>query len=308
MSESVETTTGAELRPVQKDQDVWTIQKILMWSSGFLKDKNVTDSPRLDAEILLAHALKLKRIQLYTLFDKPVSASEREPFKASLKRRIAGEPVAYITGERDFMSMTFHVTPDVLIPRPDTEVLVESVGERLKSRSSEGLQILDVGTGSGCVAISIAKQHPVAVVTAWDIASGALGIARDNAARLEVSNVLFKEQDALASESWDNIEDQFDVIVSNPPYIAHAEAASLSTGVKDFEPELALFADRNGLAFYEIFAARAQKALRPGGFLAVEIGYQQADAVQALFVEAGWRNVVVIKDFGKNDRVVIAEL
>lgn len=303
MTQSVE--SAATLRPVNSEQDVWTIQKILMWSTDFLKEKKVTDTPRLEAEILLSNALGLKRIQLYTLFDKPVSAAEREPFKAALKRRIGGEPVAYITGERDFMSMTFKVSPDVLIPRPDTEILVEAAMDKLKPRQSEDLRILDIGTGSGCIAISLAKKFPVFAVTAWDISEQALAMARENAARLEASNVVFERRDALAPESWDSAT--FDVILANPPYISCAEESTLATSVINHEPKLALFAENNGLAFYQMFAEHARSALKPGGFLAVEIGYLQAEPVTAVFENYGWKNVVVRKDFGKNDRVVIAE-
>jgi release factor glutamine methyltransferase len=303
MTQTVE--PAAPLRPVSSDQDVWTIQRILLWSTDFLKDRHITDSPRLDAEILLAHALKLKRIQLYTLFDKPVSALEREPFKAALKRRIAGEPVAYITGERDFMSMTFNVSPEVLIPRPDTEILVEAATEKLKPRQTEELQILDIGTGSGCIAISVAKKFPVATMTAWDVSEPALAVARENAARLEASNVTFACRDALSPESWDGAA--YDVILANPPYIAMAEAPALASSVRDHEPSLALFAADDGLAFYQMFARHAKDALKPGGFLAMEIGYQQAYAVCGLLAAHGWQNIEVRKDYGKNDRVVIAE-
>jgi release factor glutamine methyltransferase len=300
-------TDHSVISAVRTNDDVWTIQRIIQWSTGFLKDKNVTESPRLEAEILLAHALGCKRIQLYTSFDKPVTSQEREPFKASLKRRVTGEPVAYITGERDFMSLTFRVTPDVLIPRPDTETLVETVIERLQDRSSEELRILDVGTGSGCIAISLAKKLPVAVVTAWDISEKALAVARDNAVSNEVSNVMFSNRNALDAGNWNGSE-TFDVIVSNPPYIAHSEKSDLSPSVRDYEPHEALFADVEGLEFYREFAERARKALNPGGFLAVEIGYRQAEKVSDLLRANGWSDVQVVKDLGKNDRVVIAEL
>jgi release factor glutamine methyltransferase len=293
---------------VKSTDDVWTIQRIIQWSTGYLKDRNITESPRLEAEILLAHALGCKRIQLYTSFDKPVTAAEREPFKQSLKRRLAGEPVAYITGDRDFMSMTFKVGPGVLIPRPDTEVLVETVTDLLKSRELENLKILDIGTGSGCVGISLAKQFPISTGAAWDVSEEALAIARENASQLSASNITFSHCDALNDQSWNPDScGSFDAIVSNPPYIAQSERCDLAASVLDYEPHVALFAELNGLLFYRQFAERAKSILNPGGIIAVEIGYRQAKHVSELFSGNGWQNVRVVKDLGKNDRVVIAE-
>jgi release factor glutamine methyltransferase len=300
----------APIAAVKNTDDVWTIQRIIQWSTSYLKDRNITESPRLEAELLLAHALGCKRIQLYTSFDKPVTALEREPFKQSLKRRLAGEPVSYITGERDFMSMTFKVSPSVLIPRPDTEALVETVTDLLKGREQEELKILDIGTGSGCVGISLAKHFPISTVSAWDISEEALAIARENASKLGAANIIFTNCDALNDESWKNVAadgSMFDVIVSNPPYIAQSERCDLSASVLDFEPHLALFAELNGLIFYRQFAERAKSMLKPGGFIVVEIGYRQAKHVSELFAGNDWRNVRVVKDLGKNDRVVIAE-
>ena len=303
-------TEKQTIAAVKSNDDVWTIQRIIQWSTGYLKDRNITDSPRLEAEILLAHALGCKRINLYTSFDKPVTAAEREPFKQSLKRRLAGEPVSYITGERDFMSMTFKVSPGVLIPRPDTETLVETVGDLLKNRAQEDLKILDIGVGSGCVGISLAKQFPVATINGWDVSEEALTVARENANQHSVTNITFSNQDALNDQAWNNAANDggYDVVVSNPPYIAQSERCDLSASVLDFEPHVALFADLNGLLFYRQFAERAKSILKPGGFIAVEIGYRQAKHVCELFSGNEWRHVRVVKDLGKNDRVVIAEL
>lgn len=207
---------NAAIAAVKNIEDVWTIQRIIQWSTGYLKDRNITESPRLEAEILLAHALGCKRIQLYTSFDKPVTAAEREPFKQSLKRRLAGEPVSYITGERDFMSMTFKVGPSVLIPRPDTEALVETVTNLLKGREQEELKILDIGAVSGCVGISLAKLFPISTVSAWDISEEALAVARENASQLSAANITFSNRDALIDEPWKTTADEgraFDVIV-----------------------------------------------------------------------------------------------
>lgn len=288
------------------DTSAWTVGKIMTWSTDFLKDKGQVDTPRLDAEILLAHALGCTRMQLYTAYDKPLSSKEREPFRDYLKRRAQGEPVAYIVGTKEFMSRTFQVTRSVLIPRPDTEVLVESVLSFAKRPDIGALRILDVGTGSGCIAVSLGLRLNEAKVTAWDVDDEALAVAEANAQRLGAGNVEFEFMDALAAESWQGGQQKFDLIVSNPPYIGAEEAPELARSVKDFEPHRALFADDAGLAFYRVFADRAAQRLTADGRIYCEIGYAQADAVRTLFEDAGWRDVQVIKDYGRNDRVVVA--
>lgn len=299
--------TSAEVAPTLKaPAEVWTIQRVLVAATKFLNDRG-SDSARLDAELLLAHALGLTRIQLYTAFDRPLSDLEREPFKEFLRRRASQEPVAYITGVKEFFSHVFHVTRDVLIPRPDTEVLVEQALLQLKNHPAEaGINILDVGTGSGCVAIALAKRLPTATVTAWDISEQALVAARENAQRLEAFNVAFAQCDALQAGAWAPAAASFHVIVANPPYIAAAERSALPPSVIRYEPEAALFAEDNGLAFYARFAASARPLLAGGGALLMEIGSTQAASVTALFAEAGWRATSVVKDYEKNDRVVIA--
>ncbi len=291
---------------IRQPEAAWTVGRVMTWSAEFLKDRGMAETPRLDAELLLAHALGCTRMQLYTAFDKPLSTKEREPFRDFLKRRAAGEPVAYIVGQKEFMSRTFAVSRDVLIPRPDTEVLVEAVLSFAKRPDIGALAILDVGTGSGCIAVSLGLRLNEAKVTAWDVDENALALAEANAVRLGAGNVQFEEKDALDPANWQKGEGKFDVIVSNPPYIGRAEESALAKSVKDFEPHRALFADAEGLEFYRMFADYASLRLRPEGRIYCEIGSTQADAVKGLFTEAGWRDVVVLKDFGKHDRVVMA--
>jgi len=289
----------------------WTIGRILTWSVDYLRAKGLTESPRLDAELLLGHALKLARIQLYTQYDKPLNAAEREPFKAFLQRRSRGEPVAYITGEKEFMGYRFEVSPAVLIPRPDTELLVELILEWSKASSPEQLRtwrILDVGTGSGCIATSLALKLASSQVhvSAWDFDMPALANAKANAQRLG-ANVDFSQRDALAASSWDSAAaEPYDMIVSNPPYIAPAEGPDLPSSVVAFEPQQALFAPPDGLCFYRALTAFAGHLLKPGGHLVVEIGSTQAAAVQQLFAEAGWQQMTLHKDWSRLDRVVSA--
>ncbi|MCX6110403.1 MAG: peptide chain release factor N(5)-glutamine methyltransferase [Proteobacteria bacterium] len=315
--------------------EAWTIGRILTWSVDFLRGKGLVDSPRLDAELLLSHALKLARIQLYMQFDKPLSAAEREPFKGFLQRRGRGEPVAYITGEKEFMGYRFEVSPAVLIPRPDTEVLVEQILDWAKAKTkikaeslgaaldtdaaeAEGAvevvdaaaapswHILDVGTGSGCVASSLALKLAAAQVqvSAWDVDASALANATANAARLGAS-VAFSQCDALEEASWDG-DEAYDIIVSNPPYISPEEATDLSRSVAGYEPQQALFAPPDGLRFYRALAVLAPRRLKAGGRLAVEIGATQAKAVQQILAEAGWQDISLRQDWSRLDRVVSA--
>ena len=288
---------------------LWTIGRVLTWSTNFLRDRGQTDSPRLDAEVLLAHSLKMTRIQLYTEFDKPLNAVEREPFKANLKRRSHGEPVAYITGIKEFMGFSFAVGPEVLIPRPDTEVLVELA--LTAAKRYEKPWILDVGTGSGCIALSLALKCPAAEVVAWDIDAAALNVARANAAALG-ANVRFECCDALAEESWTAVargapDTRYNLILSNPPYISPDERPSLPTSVISFEPMKALFAAPDGLLFYRALARLAPKMLKPNGLLMVEIGSGQAEAVANILTAAGWSNCSCSKDWERRDRVIQAE-
>jgi release factor glutamine methyltransferase len=283
--------------------ETWTIGRLLTWSADYLAGRRLSESPRLDAEVLLAHALGMQRIQLYTHFDKPLSGAEREPFKGFLKRRGAGEPVAYITGEKEFMGLAFKVGPEVLIPRPDTEVLVETVLALLAGVDRQQA-VLDVGTGSGCIAIALALKAPRTRLCAWDIDEKALMLAAGNAARLG-ARVELAHGDALDPKTWERGE-AFDLIVSNPPYIAPDEAPQLALSVAHYEPAGALFAAPDGLAFYRALAAGAPKRLSLEGCIAVEIGSSQAAAVTALFAAAGWREVQVKKDYAKLDRVVTA--
>jgi release factor glutamine methyltransferase len=284
-----------------KNAESWTITDILNWSTKYLEEKG-SDTARLDAQLLISDALDLTRIQLYTNFDQCLNGAERKSVRDLLTRRASGEPVAYILGSREFMGHSFKVTPAVLIPRPDTEVLVEKV---LASADKEKpLQILDIGTGSGCIAISIAAGLEFAQVTAWDKSADALDVAKTNATSLEVENVQFIEKDALDAGSWNDLT--FDIIVSNPPYITDSEMKELAIGVIDFEPEMALSGGEDGLTFYRYFAGKTSAALNAGGSLYWEIGSTQSESVSNLLVEAGFVDIAVIKDYAGHDRVVTA--
>lgn len=286
--------------------DLWTVRRILSWSVDYLsgKSRDLAATARLDVEMLLANVLGLDRMRLYLQLDRPLTKDERESFKILLRRRAEFEPVAYLLGYRDFYRHRFKVDQNVLIPRPDTEILVESVVAASKDYSSP--KILDVGTGSGCIAISLAAEIPGAKVTAWDISEPALVVARANAESLNVNNVTFLNQDALAV----NLPGAgaFDLIVSNPPYITPSETNIMGPGVQAYEPALALFAsDSEGLEFYRVFALSYQRILNTGGKIFLEIGFSQAAKVAQLFQDAGWRKIKISKDLSGHDRVLSAD-
>ena len=285
----------------------WTIKEILDWSAGYL-NKVGSSSARLDAEILLAETLNLKRIELYVNFERPLSPDERDDFRSLLKRRAQLEPIAYILGEKEFYGEVFKVTKDTLIPRPDTEHLVDFSVEYLKGVSAEEgpLKALEVGVGSGCIAGSILKNVENVSLVGWEVSSEALVVANENAQRLEIdSRFDVVNQDALIEEPWESTE-QFDLIVSNPPYIDTDEVGVMAQETIKYEPRLALFAESKGLEFYSMFAKNAQKKLKPGAPIAVEIGYNQKASVVELFESNGWENVEVRQDYAGHPRVVIA--
>ncbi len=215
--------------------DEWTIGRLLQWTTDYLKQHGA-DSPRLEAEVLLAHARGCKRVELYTSFDEPADDALRTRFRELVKRRAEGVPFAYLVGHREFYSLDFRVTPDVLIPRPETEFLVIALLDLIKARGQGGnaIEVADVGTGSGIVAVSVARHAPQVRVTAIDVSPQALAVARENAERLGVAErVEFVESDLFAAVP---AEQTFDFVASNPPYVTEAEYAALPSDVRQHEP------------------------------------------------------------------------
>ena len=257
--------------------EAWTVRKLLSWTQDFLKKKGL-DTPRLDSEILLAHALGCPKIELYVRIDEEPPEPVRTVFREMIKKRADGMPVAYLVGYREFYSLPFHVTPAVLIPRPETETLVMEALRLLKPMADP--RVLDLCTGSGCVAVTIAKQHKTARVTATDISAEALAVATKNAERHSMTDrVTFLKGDLAAAVAGQT----FDVVVSNPPYIAQSELPTLDPGVRNFEPMGALDGGPDGLDFYRRLAADVLALLNPGGTVLVEIGVTQEAAVRELF-------------------------
>lgn len=286
-------------------KQTWTIGELIHWSTNYLRSHK-SDSPRLDAELLLANCLKCNRIDLYLQFDKPITADEKAGYREAIKRRAQGEPVAYITGYKEFYGLSFHVTPDVLIPRPDTELIVEQAHQYFSKKDDvSSLKVLDLGTGSGCIAISIAHLYPGLQVEAWDISSPALKVAEKNAAALGV-NVKLHQVDMLNESVWKSLDNTYDVVCTNPPYICETELDHLAASVKDYEPGLALFAGEKGLSFYRFLSKQIRSSLKDGGILLAEMGVTQSAAVLEIFQSSGWQSTEVIQDLAGINRLLLA--
>ena len=285
----------------QQDHTQWTILNILQWTTNYFQEKGV-QSPRLTAEILLAHTLQKDRMYLYVHHDQPLEAAERSHFKILIKQRVQGTPTQYLTGKQEFWSMEFQVTPEVLIPRPETEHLVEAA-IKLSAQFPQPT-IVDIGTGSGVIAVSLKKELPHAEVYASDISEAALAIAKRNASQLlnGENHIIFRQGDLLQPFSGTT----FDLIVSNPPYCSAEEYSTLAREVKNHEPRITLYAGEHGLDVYHRLIAEAHSYLKPDGYVLVEIGYGQKDAVVGIFQRHGFVIKDVIKDYAGIDRVVVA--
>lgn len=278
--------------------ETWTVVQLLRWTADYFNGKDI-ESGRLEAELLLAHTLDLDRVGLYLHFDRPLTPAELADFRAKVQRRARREPVQYILAEAEFWSLPLQVGPDVLIPRSDTEVLVEEALQHLQ----QGGSMLDVGTGSGAIAIAVASERPAVEVTAIDCSRPALTVARANAERHGLSGRITCRQGDLAALP----AGPYDLVVSNPPYIAEPEWAGLMTEVRDHEPRIALHGGIDGLDAYRHLARQAMTVLKPGGWLLVEVGADQADAVRELFEQAGLSALGVRKDYAGIARVVYAQ-
>jgi len=277
-----------------KQTESWTILKVLTWTKEYLGQKGV-ENARLESEWLLCEVLGLDRVKLYVNFDKPLSAAELADLRGLVVRRARREPLQYILGTQEFMGLEFAVSPAVLIPRHDTEVLVV---ETLK-RAASGSRILDIGVGSGCVAVALAKQLPDAEVSGGEESAEALAVAERNATRHGVV-IRFKQGSLFAPFPGE----RFDLIVSNPPYIPTAELDGLQPEVRDFEPRKALDGGADGLDFYRHIISAASDHLSSGGWLLFEVGIGQAEQVLGFFAETGkYTGLFTAKDPAGIERV-----
>lgn len=285
----------------------WSIGELLKASSDYLKRKKI-DSPRLTAEVLLSYQLASDRVSLYLHFDSPISQSDLEGYRSLVSRRAAGEPLHYITGVREFWSMEFMVDPRVLIPRPETELLVErtlkTAGERGRQ---EEIVILELGTGSGAVAVSIAKEIPDCRIWATDISTDALGVARENAVRHGVENRISFLSGDLFGALKGRCSPLFDIILSNPPYVAEEEWDCLPVEVKDHEPRSALDGGKKGTKFLAPIVRDAHEFLRPDGRLFLEMSPHQTEGIISLLESSGrYDDIGRIMDYSGRYRLVTA--
>ena len=311
-----------------EDDATWTVGRLVEWTRGFFEKKGI-NQPRLEAEILLAHVLGAERIDLYLGYARPVGDPQRERLRDLVRRRAAREPARYLTGECEFMSLAFKVTPACLIPRPETELLVEEVVRRCGRRptlfeppaltggtgkqgdvpagSPGGLRAIDLCTGCGCVAVSLAAHLPAMRVLATDISAAALDVARTNAQAHGVGDRI----EFLEGDLYDALDaagaEPADFLVANPPYVAEAEWAGLEPEVRDYEPRGALVAGPEGTEMIARILKGAPAYLRPGGTLLVEIGASQGTAARELAGRVrGLADVEVRKDYANLDRMLVA--
>lgn len=279
---------------MKQTDEIWTTLKVLAWTTNYLAEKGVENARR-EAEWLLCDATGLDRMGLYLNFDKPLQPDELVAYRSMVARRGKREPLQYILGNQEFHGLSFEVSPSVLIPRPDTETLIDAA----VLHAPHSRCILDIGTGSGCIAVSLAHRLPLAKVTAIDLSPDALLVARRNAEHLGAS------VEFLQGSYFQPVTGRtFDLIVSNPPYITSADLLDLQPEVRDFEPHLALDGGADGLAAYRQLVTNAPQHLDSGGWLLFEVGAGQADDVATLLEKAGFDAIVTIPDGAGIQRVV----
>ena len=283
----------------------WHVLELLEWTTDYF-EKHDIPNPRLDAEVLLGHLLEKSRLQLYLHFDMPVYQDDLDVLREMIKRRIARTPISYLTNHKEFMSLNFYVDERVLIPRPETEFIVETI---LKTNSDTSQSILEIGTGSGIIATSLAVNKPEWDIIATDICKDALAVAEINRDTHDCNERIT----LLHGDLFDPIKQlessRYNWVVSNPPYVMTNDLDSLSPDVCDYEPHIALFAGEDGLSIIRSLIAEAPNYLQPNGKLIFEIGHTQTEPVKALFNEqSAYKKYRFIKDYAGKDRVVLASL
>jgi len=281
----------------------WRIIELIKWGEQYLSSKGLKN-PRREIEWLLSDLLSLSRIDLYLNFEKTVNPDQLRKLRSWIKRRVAGEPTQYITGRTEFFGLPILVNPHVLIPRPETERLVEislDIAKRINAK-----KIIDIGTGSGCIAIAMAKNLKKSLLYAFDKNDSALKIAKQNAKLNQVEKqILFSNLDILS----DDITNSYDLLISNPPYVAKEKMETVMSVVREYEPINALTNGKDGLQFYRKFVVSGRTWIRQGGFLVLEIGLEShPERVKALFKDAGFQNINFYQDYNGDDRVVTIEV
>ena len=280
----------------------WRVIDLIHWAETYLKEKEF-DNPRAEIEWLLCALLDCNRLNVYLRFEEPLSQSQLTILRNWVKRRLQNEPLQYITGSCDFYGRQFLINSKVLIPRPETERLVDIAIEKMNGINSPS--ILDVGTGSGCIATTLGLEIPDSKVMGVDISLDALEVANENKAKLCSENVLFIEMDILNTLPTK----LFDLLISNPPYIPKNEMENLMKDVKDFEPVIALEDENNGFTFYKRFAEIGRTLVKPGAWFVLEVGMgDHPSMVKSIFSNSGYLNVELIKDYNGDNRVLVVQV
>lgn len=290
------------------ERENWTVRKLLEWTTPFFARKEV-DAPRLSAELLLAHVLGIPRIKLYTDYERPLMPGELHQYRELVKRAAEQEPIAYLTGRAHFFNLEFHAAPGVLIPRPDTETLVENVMQFLRHQPGmESPRILDLCTGSGCIALALAHHLKTATVLATDISKTAVALTQKNIQHLNLDQRVIVAQGDLYEPLASMVDIQpFDLIVANPPYIPSGQLVTLDRNVRDYEPWEALDGGMDGLTIHRRILKDAPAHLRPGGQIYLEIAFDQAELAKQVFREHPlFEDVKILKDYAGKDRVITA--
>lgn len=281
---------------------IWRIIDLINWTESYFKEKGF-ENPRSEIEWLLRSVLDCSRIDVYLRFEEPLSKTQLATLRDWVKRRLEREPLQYITGSCDFYGREFSVNKNVLIPRPETERFIDTALDKLKGIDLPN--ILDIGTGSGCIATTLGLEIPNSTILGIDISADALGIANKNKENLNADNVSFEEMDILEQVP----EGQFDLLVSNPPYIPKNEMNGLMKDVQEFEPSVALTDQKDGLTFYKRFAKIGKEVVKSGGWMILEVGLgEHPNAVKNIFMESGYPDTDLIKDYNGDDRVLLVPI
>ena len=283
-----------------KSAKTWTILDIVNWATSYFQEKNI-ESPRLKIELILCHLLKINRVEVYSKFDRPLSPVELDTLRNMVKRVANHEPIQYIIGKVQFCDIELNVNESVLIPRPETEQLVQIILEKYNNKT--GLNILDIGSGSGCIGLTLAKNNPLSSVVCIDKSEAAIEVAKSNVEKNSIENVTFLSLDVSMSLKVD----KFDIIVSNPPYIEIEEYNKLDAEVLNYEPRISLTDEGNGLKFYGIFAEKFRYILKDSGEFFLEFGFGQRESLEEIF-ESSIYKIKFENDFSGLPRFLIGSL
>jgi len=288
---------------VSQDNKIWTVKDVLFWTSDYFSEKDIS-SPHLNAELLIAHVLECSRLDLYMKYDRPLAKKDLSQIKKLIKRRALHYPIQYLLGATEFYGIPFFVEEGVLIPRPETEILVDAIISYIKESDQKAWSLLDIGTGTGNIPISISNSFKESEkdihIVATDVSEKAIKLTEKNIDNLKIQNISL-----LHSDIFDIVTDTYDCIISNPPYISEKEFKELPVEISDHEPREALFAKEDGLEFYHKILQNARKYLKNNGRIFFEIGAYQKDGVSKLAKQYNYKIIDIKQDYNDFDRVLI---